>query len=151
LASRLVEVVGATSLAAGQYVGGAADDVPADSSTTHDVKVLKGQVCAMQSQVQALTGQVQGLTTQVHDFTAANATTASALSDLRGCVRHVNVTQYRDPAGTFGYSWSSPPDAPFLTTALGFTVNPAVEGHFALAVIAPTCVSAFTQYPNGRS
>lgn len=63
------------------------------------------------------------------------------------CTSYIQVTQYGDPAGTFGYEFVNPGQTtPILTSALDLTQDPATESFLNAYVVRPTerCI-AFAQ------
>jgi hypothetical protein len=63
------------------------------------------------------------------------------------CTSYIQVTQYGDPAGTFGYEFVNPGQTtPILTSALDFTQDLETEAFLNAYVVRPTerCI-AFAQ------
>ncbi|MGH2590270.1 MAG: hypothetical protein ACRDGW_05675, partial [Actinomycetota bacterium] len=63
------------------------------------------------------------------------------------CTNYIQVTQYGDPAGTFGYEFvNQGQTTPVLTSALAFTQDLATEPFLNAYVVRPTerCI-AFAQ------
>jgi hypothetical protein len=98
---------------------------------------------AAPSSASAATPTVKSLAKAVkklqHDNKVLAARSRSLMAFV-GCLQYVNLTQYGDAAGTFGYTYDSMDggvSAPFQTTAIDVTADG--DDHASFLILDPAC------------
>lgn len=108
------------------------------TSLQHKVNRLTGELNALSGTLNGLTGTVSGQGTTLNSLSETVATQGKKLA----CFTEVPVTQYGDPTGTFGYSFTSDGVTFFNTTALDLTAPGDSVGAWALVDSCNTTTTA---------
>ena len=122
------------------------------TSLQHKVNQLTGELKALSGTLNRLTGTVSGQGTTLNGLSGKVSGQATALNSLSGtvatqgkklaCFTDVPITQYGDPSGTFGYSFTSDGVTFFNTTALDVTAPGDTVSAWALVDSCNTTTTA---------
>jgi hypothetical protein len=122
------------------------------TSLQHKVNQLTGELKALSGTLNGLTGTVSGQGTTLNGLSGKVSGQGTTLNSLSGtvatqgkklaCYTEVPVTQYGDPNGTFGYSFTSDGVTFFDTTALDVTAPGDTVSAWALVDSCNTTTTA---------
>ncbi len=129
------------------------------TSLQHKVNQLTGELKGLSGTLNGVTGTVSGQGTTLNGLTGTVSGQGTTLNSLSGkvnslsgtvatqgkklaCFTEVPVTQYGDPSGTFGYSFTSDGVTFFNTTALDLTAPGDTVGAWALVDSCNTTTTA---------
>jgi hypothetical protein len=129
------------------------------TSLQHNVNQLTGELKTLSGTLNGLAGTVSGQGTTLNGLTGTVSGQGATLNSLSGnvnslagtvatqgkklaCFTEVPVTQYGDPSGRFGYSFTSDGVTFFNTTALDLTAPGDTVGAWALVDSCDTTTTA---------
>lgn len=121
------------------------------STLTSKDNTLRSEVSTLTSEDNTLTSEVNTLTSEVNTLTPEVSNDHTVVGDFTSCFEELPITQYGDPAGTFGYEFSNDGATNFYTTALDATASGDAIGAWFLVDACNSQTTASTAHVAGRA
>jgi hypothetical protein len=149
---RFLMLFGVAAVAGAMYVASAAGGQQSRGPSARQFAALKKQVAGLSNTVKALKSSVASdeatiqsqattITSQATAITSLQTTVGNDDGFIKNCLIAggvQGVSEYGDPAGTFGYGWTDDTGT-YLTTALDWDFSNFPD--LWLAAVSPSCIS----------